>query len=103
MWIFSLELGRGSLLFRDPVVWNCLDKNARECENIDTFKRVLKTSTNKAALEKVSFKGTCMNYSKDLDDFVLFLIVFILFYFINCQFVISNVYPLMLVYSCIYL
>ena len=47
--------------------------NARECENIDTFQRVLKTSTNKAALEKVSFvKETCMNYSKDLDDFVYF-------------------------------
>ena len=56
----SLELGRDSLLFRDPVVWNCLDVNARECENIDTFKRVLKTSPHNAALEKVSFvKGTC--------------------------------------------
>ena len=69
----SLELGRDSLLFRGPVVWNCLDKNARKCENIDTFKRVLKTPTNKAALEKVSFiKGTCMNYNKDLEDFVYF-------------------------------
>ena len=69
----SLELGRDSLLSTGPVVWNRLDKNARECENIDTFQRVLKTSTNKAALEKVSFvKGTCMNYSKDLDDFVYF-------------------------------
>ena len=69
----SLELGRDNLLFRDPVVWNYLHKNARECENIDTFKRVLKTSTDKAALEKVSFvKGTCMNYNKDLDDFVYF-------------------------------
>ena len=27
----SLELGRDSLLFRGPVVWNCLDKNARKC------------------------------------------------------------------------
>ena len=69
----NLELGRDSLLFRGPVVWNCLDKNARKSENIDTFKRVLKSSSNKTALEKVSFiKGTCMNYNKDFDDFVYF-------------------------------
>ena len=69
----NLELGRDSLLFRGPVVWNCLDKNARKCENIETFKRVLKTATNKAALEKVSFvKGTCTNYNKVHDDFVYF-------------------------------
>ena len=67
----SLELGRDSLLFRGLVVWNCLDKNARECENIDTFKRVLKISTNKAALEVSFVKGNCMNYNKDLDDFVI--------------------------------
>ena len=40
-----------------------------------TFQRVLKTANNKAALEKVAFvKGTCMNYNKDLDDFVYFLL-----------------------------
>ena len=71
----AVKLALHSLLFSGPVVWNCLDKmkNARKCENIDTFKRVLKTPTNKAALEKVSFiKGTCMNYNKDLDDFAYF-------------------------------
>ena len=38
----DLELGRDSVLFRGSVVWNCLNKTARECENIDEFKRVLK-------------------------------------------------------------
>ena len=77
-----MKLGRDSLLFRGPVVWNCLDKTARECENIGTFKRVLKTPTNKAALAKIPFiKGTCMNYNKDLDDFIFnCFVLFFIFY-----------------------
>ena len=48
-----------------------LEKTARKYENIDTFKRVLKTFTNKEAPQHVSFiKGACMNYNKDLDNFV---------------------------------
>ena len=50
---------------------NCLEKTARKYENIDTFKRVLKTFTNKEAPQQVSFiKVACMNYNKDLDNFV---------------------------------
>ena len=65
----NLQLSRESLLFRGPVVW----KTARECENIYTFKRVLKTPTNKAALEKVYLiRGTWMNYNKGLVIFVYF-------------------------------
>ena len=42
----NLELGRDSFLFRGPVVWNYLDQTARgECEDIDEFKRVLKTAS----------------------------------------------------------
>ena len=63
----------GAFEKRAPVVWNCLDKEARERENIEEYKRALKTSSNKTALQKVSFiKGTCMNNNKDLDNFVYF-------------------------------
>ena len=59
----NLQLRRG------PVV----GKTARECENIYTFKRVLKTPTNKAALEKFYLiRGTWMNYNKGLVIFVYF-------------------------------
>ena len=69
----NLELGRDSFSFGGPLVWNCLDKKARECANIDKFKRLLKTSSNKTALQKVSFiKGTGMNNNNDLDNFVYF-------------------------------
>ena len=73
----SLELGRDSLLFRGPFVWNCLNKTPRECENIDEFKSVLKTSSNITALQKMSFsKGTCMNNNKDLEtSFIAFDVV----------------------------
>ena len=65
----NLQLSRDSLLFRGPVV----GKTGRECENIYTFKRVLKTPTNKAALEKVYLiRGTWMNYNKGLVIFVYF-------------------------------
>ena len=46
----KLELGKDSLSFRGPVVWTCLDKNTRECENTDEFKRGVKISINKTAL-----------------------------------------------------
>lgn len=49
----------------------CLEKTARKYENIDTFKRVLKTFTNKEEPQQVSFiKVACMNYNKDLANFV---------------------------------
>ena len=36
------EFGRQSLFFRGPVVWNNLDKNAKNSENINIFKSILK-------------------------------------------------------------
>lgn len=61
--------GGGGVLLTGTVY--CLEKTARKYENIDTFKRVLKTFTNKEAPQQVSFiKVACMNYNKDLDNFV---------------------------------
>ena len=69
----KLDGGRDSALFRGPVVWNCLDKAARDCENIGTFKRALRISDSKIALQKVSFvKGTCTNNHKDLQTFIYY-------------------------------
>ena len=68
-----MDVPRKKNLRQSFIQGSCLDKNFRECENIDTFKRVLKTSPNKASLEKVSLiKGTSMNHSKDLNNFVYF-------------------------------
>ena len=43
----NLELGEKRLFFRGPVVWNCLEKTAQECNNIDDFKiKVKKLRSN---------------------------------------------------------
>ena len=36
------EIGRNSLMYRGPVVWNTLDRELRQSKTIETFKRNLK-------------------------------------------------------------
>ena len=65
------EFGRQSLFFRGPVVWNNLDRNARNSERIDTFKSILKK--NSKVIQSISFvKGTCNNRNKNIEDFIYF-------------------------------
>ena len=65
------KLWKQSLFFRGPVVWNNLDRNARNSENINIFKSILKKSSK--LIKSMSFaKGTCNNRNKNTDDFIYF-------------------------------
>ena len=65
------DFGRQSIFFSGPVVWNCLDRNARSSENINIFKYILKRSSKQ--INSISFaKGTCNNRNKNTDDFIYF-------------------------------
>ena len=51
------ELGKNSLFFRGPVVWNRLQREMREQKTLKNFKKTLKKDIN--IIDKISFiKGT---------------------------------------------
>ena len=65
------EVGRHSLGYRGPVVWNALSTNLKEERNLKTFKRRLKS--NLKTLKLVNFaKGTTFNRNKDIVNYVYY-------------------------------
>ena len=57
------EVGRHSLRYRGPVVWNALSTNLKVQRNLKTFKRHLKS--NLGTLNQINFaKGTTFNRNK---------------------------------------
>ena len=58
------ELGRQSLQFRGPIIWNSLNKELKKQTNRETFKRQLKS--NMKTLNKLSFGNeTTFNTNRD--------------------------------------
>jgi hypothetical protein len=66
----NYELGRNSLDFRGPIIWNSLDRGTRNIKDLNSFKRVIKK--NKKTIDQVTFiRGTCFNNNKD-DSYVYY-------------------------------
>ena len=56
------EFGRQSLLFRGPILWNSLNNETRDMDNVNKFMLALK----KCDLYQKSFmKGTSVNLKKE--------------------------------------
>lgn len=51
------DFGRQSLLFRGPILWNSLNNETRDADNV---------SLKKCGLDRLCFiKGTCVNLNKN--------------------------------------
>ena len=62
----NIEIGRQSLFFRRPILWDGLNHETKIEDDVAKFKVALK----KCNLEQISFmKGTCVNLNTNLDDF----------------------------------
>ena len=58
------ELGRQSIQFRGPIIWNSLNKELKKQTNRETFKRQLRSDTK--TLNTLSFeKETTCNANRD--------------------------------------
>ena len=61
----NIEIGRQSLFFRRPILWDGLNRETKIQDDVARFKVALK----KCNLEQISFmKGTCVNLNTNLDD-----------------------------------
>ena len=57
----NIEIGRQSLFFRRPILWNGLNHETKIQDDV---------ALKKCNLEQISFmKGTCVNLNTNLDDF----------------------------------
>ena len=67
----NTELGKNSLFFRGPVVWNRLEREIREQKTLENFKKTLKKDVN--IINKISFiKGITTFNNQDLGNYVYF-------------------------------
>ena len=67
----NTELGKNSLFFRGPVVWNRLQRDIREQKTLENFKKTLKKDIN--IIDKISFiKETTTFNNQDLGNHVYF-------------------------------
>ena len=64
----NTEIGRQSLFFRRPILWNGLSNETRTQDDVARSNVAL--HVKKCNLEQISFmKGTSENLNKNLDDF----------------------------------
>ena len=64
----TIEIGRKSLFFRRPIIWDGLNNETRTQDDVARFEVAL--HVKKCNLEQISFmNGTCVNLNTNLDDF----------------------------------
>ena len=79
----NTELGKNSLFFRVPVVWNRLQRETREQETLENFKKAVKKDIN--IINRISFiKGTTTFNNQDLGNYVYFLLILDIWYGAVC-------------------
>ena len=65
------ETERNTLKYRGSILWNMLNSDLKNADNLLKFKKSL--TKNCKIIEQISFsKGTTVNVNKDLDNFVYF-------------------------------
>ena len=67
---YNYSMGRTSLSYRGPIVWNILSESYKLCDSHESFKKKIKK--DQVLLDKLSFeKESCLITNKD-DDFYYF-------------------------------
>lgn len=61
----NIEIGRQSLFFRRPILWDGLNHETKIQDDVARFKVALK----KCNLEQISFMKGTLNLNTNLDDF----------------------------------
>ena len=64
---FKTELGRNSLKYRGPLLWNAIPDRLKKIENSNSFKKSLKSALK--IINNVSFNKGTVTITHKLEDF----------------------------------